>query len=558
MAAQIPKKTTVLVIGGGPGGSYAASALAREGIDTVLLEGDKFPRYHIGESMLASIRHLLRFIELDEKFDRYGFIKKPGAAFKLNPRKREGYTDFLAAGGPNNYAWNVIRSEADKLMFDHAEESGAKCFDGVKVKEVQFEGGIKAVEKGAENLEPGKPISATYQIKETGETGEIAFDYVVDASGRIGLLSTKYLKNRRYNQGLKNVANWSYWKGTKPYMPGTHKENSPFFEAMQDESGWVWLIPLHNGTTSVGVVENQKLSIEKKKASGAPSSQEFYLQNLKLAPNLRALIGDAEQVDKVHAASDYSYNASSYAFSNARIIGDAGCFIDPYFSSGVHLALVGGLSAAATICASIRGDVDEAVAADWHSKKIADAYTRFLLVVLSAYRQIRNQEEPVLTDIDEDDFDRAFAFFRPIIQGTADVGNKKLDQDVLNKTLEFCANAFEPVKSEDDRAVAMEQIKADPNGTGFHADLSADQVNAVNHIRARKMMRTEDTFNIDSFGSDAIAGYVPHLQRGMLSLKSVAKGGSNVPGQMMTMNGQANGMTGEMAAAQPTGVDVSA
>lgn len=161
------------------------------------------------------------------------------------------------------------------------------------------------------------------------------------------------------------------------------------------------------------MVENQKLSIQKKKASGAKTSQEFYLENLKLAPNLRALIGDGQQVEKLHTASDYSYSASSYAFSNARIVGDAGCFIDPYFSSGVHLALVGGLSAAATICASIRGDVEEAVAADWHSKKIADAYTRFLLVVLSAYRQIRNQEEPVLSDIDEDDFDRAFAFFRP-------------------------------------------------------------------------------------------------------------------------------------------------
>ncbi|KAF7554693.1 hypothetical protein G7Z17_g2692 [Cylindrodendrum hubeiense] len=532
MAPQIPKKTTVLVIGGGPGGSYAASALAREGIDVTLLEGDKFPRYHIGESMLASIRHLLRF---------------PGAAFKLNPRKREGYTDFLAAGGPDNYAWNVIRSESDKLMFDHAGESGANIFDGVQVKSVEFQGGVTPVADGAENPNPGRPISATYMIKDTKETGEIAFDYVIDASGRMGILSTKYMKNRRYNQGLKNVANWGYWKGTNAYAPGTTRENSPFFEALQDESGWAWFIPLHNGTSSVGIVENQKLSIEKKKASKAESSQEFYLENLKLAPNLLALIGDGEQIDKVKSASDYSYSASAYAFPYARIIGDAGCFIDPYFSSGVHLAVVGGLSAAATICASIRGDTNEAAAADWHSKKVADAYTRFLLVVLSAYRQIRSQEEPVLTDIDEDHFDRAFAMFRPIIQGTADVGNKKLSQDELQKTLEFCANAFEPVKSDDDRAVAMEQIKNDPKGTSYQADLSNGQRNAVNHIRARKMMRTEDTMNIDSFGSDAIAGFVPHLKRGSLGLMKVSVGNMDaVPGQMTTVNGineQANDVT---------------
>ena len=75
-APPIPTTTTVLVIGGGPAGSYAAAALAREGVDVTLLEADSFPRYHVGESMLASIRHLLRVIELDEVFDRYGFVVK--------------------------------------------------------------------------------------------------------------------------------------------------------------------------------------------------------------------------------------------------------------------------------------------------------------------------------------------------------------------------------------------------------------------------------------------------------------------------------------------------
>src|ERR1700743_1382918 len=116
--APIPEKTTVLVVGGGPGGSYGATALAREGVDVVLLEGDKHPRYHIGESMLASIRHFFRFIDLDDTFDKYGFIPKRGAAFKLND-KPEGFTDFIAAGGPGNYAWNVVRSEADHPMFQH-------------------------------------------------------------------------------------------------------------------------------------------------------------------------------------------------------------------------------------------------------------------------------------------------------------------------------------------------------------------------------------------------------------------------------------------------------
>jgi flavin-dependent dehydrogenase len=139
-------------------------------------------------------------------------------------------TDFLAAGGPENYAWNVIRSEADDLIFRHAGESGAKIFDGVKVTSITFD---KTNNVETDQLDPGRPLSATYIVTETSDVGQISFDYIVDASGRVGLLSTMYLKNRRYNQGLKNVANWAYWRGTDAYAPGTSRENAPFFEALQ-------------------------------------------------------------------------------------------------------------------------------------------------------------------------------------------------------------------------------------------------------------------------------------------------------------------------------------
>ena len=161
------------------------------------------------------------------------------------------------------------------------------------------------------------------------------------------------------------------------------------------------------------MVMNQKLATQKKQEAGLDST-EFYHDTLnKISPNLRDLIGNGKFVSNVKTASDYSYSASSYSFPYARIVGDAGCFIDPYFSSGVHLALTSGLSAATTISASIRGQVDEELGSEWHTKKFSDAYTRFLLVVLSAYKQIRHQEEPVLSDFDEDNFDRAFSFFRP-------------------------------------------------------------------------------------------------------------------------------------------------
>ena len=142
-------------------------------------------------------------------------------------------TDFIVAAGPDSYAWNVVRSESDNLMFQHAGKSGAKIFDGVKVSALEFvpfEGKDTATYAEASN--PGRPVSATWSRKD-GSSGEIKFQYLVDASGRAGIVSTKYMKNRTFNQDLKNVASWGYWKGAISYGAGTPKEGQPFFEALQ-------------------------------------------------------------------------------------------------------------------------------------------------------------------------------------------------------------------------------------------------------------------------------------------------------------------------------------
>lgn len=321
-------------------------------------------------------------------------------------------TDFIAAGGPENYSWNVIRSEADNLMFQHAGKNGAHIFDGTKVGSLEF----VALEEGntSLNADLGKPVSATWSRKD-GTIGVVKFDYLIDANGRAGVVSTKYLKNRKHNQGLKNVASWGYWTGAQPYTPkmAQDKTNQPFFESLSDASGWCWKIPLHNGTTSIGIVQNQETATQKKREMGSPSSKEFYFESLKLAPSIWELLSQGKLITEIKSASDWSYSASSYAAPNVRIVGDKGCFIDSYFSSGVHLALSSALSAATTIRAAQRGDCSEENSANWHSKKVTEGYTRFLLVVLSALKQIRKQDEPVLSDWDEDGFDRAFAFFRP-------------------------------------------------------------------------------------------------------------------------------------------------
>ena len=139
-------------------------------------------------------------------------------------------TDFIEAGGPDAHAWNVVRSEADHLMFKHAEKSGAKTFDGTKVRTLEFE--LVDGPQDPELPPLGRATSATWSCKD-GRSGTIKFQYVVDASGRAGLVSTNYLKNRKYNSGLKNVASWGYWKNVGDFGVGTKMEGQPYFVALE-------------------------------------------------------------------------------------------------------------------------------------------------------------------------------------------------------------------------------------------------------------------------------------------------------------------------------------
>jgi 2-polyprenyl-6-methoxyphenol hydroxylase-like FAD-dependent oxidoreductase len=422
----------------------------------------------------------------------------------------------------------VVRSEADELLFKHAGECGVHTFDETKVASIEF----SKTESSDGKL--GRPKSATWTRKD-GSSGTIMLDYLVDASGRAGLISTKYLKNRHFNQGLKNVASWSYWKGGGVYGVGSYKEGAPYFEALKDASGWAWFIPLHNGTHSVGIVQNQEMATKKKREMVDSSSKGFYFASMEFVPGIKELLKNAENVSEVKSASDWSYSASSYASPGIRVAGDAGSFIDPFFSSGVHLALSGGLSAATTIAAAIRGDCDEETAAAWHDKKTAESYTRFLVVVSSALKQIRSSDQPVIHDFDEESFERAFDLFRPIIQGQADADMKgNLTQSEISKTLEFCFKAFAHVPFEEKEALVAKLKKLGLDGDAydesnrkqldeFEKKLTPEEQSILKTLKGRRMVRPEDSLNIDNFTLDSIDGLAPRMERGQLGLTAARK-----------------------------------
>ncbi|KAJ7983266.1 putative halogenase [Mycena polygramma] len=510
---QVPVSAQVLVIGGGPGGSYAATVLAREGISVTLLERDVFPRYHIGESLLPSCRPFLKFIDAEELVKSHGFAEKPGAAVKLNQHKREGYTDFISLN-PDGGAWNVVRSEFDEILLRHAGHCGVTVREGIKVENINFD-------------DANNPHSAEWSSKD-GTTGTITFEYLVDASGRQGIMSTKYLRNRRFNASLRNVACWGYWKGASMYAPPNHsnRNNAPWFEALVDESGWAWFIPLHNGTVSVGVVLTEESSVQKKRTlQGQNNLTTHYREQLKLAPGLMQLLGDGELFSDIKSAGDYSYSAANYAGQNYRLVGDAAAFIDPFFSSGVHLAFTGALSAASSIVASINTHCTEKEAIAFHNAKVGTSYTRFLLVVLGIYKQIRAQESAVLSDVDEDNFDRAFDSLRPIIQGAAD-SDPQLTERELQDTMDFCKNVFAPT----DPAMHMKvSERLHPDLTSPDAPIMSvsdvmalagndeDAKHVLLEVNARKPIHAMYDCETN-FTTEVLAGFCVRMERGKLGL----------------------------------------
>ncbi|KAI0044138.1 FAD/NAD-P-binding domain-containing protein [Auriscalpium vulgare] len=517
-------KTQILVIGGGPSGSYAATLLARDGYEVTVLERDVFPRYHVGETLLPSASAFLSLIEADKLVVKHGFTMKPGAAVKLNQYSQEGYTDFLSID-KDNLSWNVVRSEFDDLLLKYAGKSGVHVHEGVKVGKINFDG--------------ERPVAAEWSTKD-GRSGTINFEWLIDASGRAGIISTQYLHNRTFNKSLKNMAVWGYWTNGGVYAPGTNRENAPWFEALTDESGWSWYIPLHDGTASVGFVTSDEASVAKRREArerceGTDKSPltEHYLDLVKLAPGLQELLKNATNVKEVRAGSDWSYNASKYSGDHFRIIGDAGAFIDPFFSSGIHLALGGALSAACTIAASIRGQCTEKEATDFFDIKVGTSYTRFLVLVLGVYKQVRAQKEPVMQDLNEGNFDRAFSLLRPVLQGAGEVG-KELTEDEIQKALDFCGGLLNPATPEMYKSVGA---RIDPSlmrsdGPVMLPDEVAEKfgkqdeemMHILHSVNARKPLHATMFDTKKQFSNEVFEGFVTTCDRGNLGLKKVTSG----------------------------------
>jgi flavin-dependent dehydrogenase len=359
---SLPHHTKVLVIGGGPAGATTAGFLAREGVEVTLVDREVFPRYHIGESLLPSCLEILGLMGARQLFDSYGFQRKPGAYF--NWKGETWALDFGELGGSYRYSYQVRREEFDYLLLRHARSQGARVHEGVTVRELQFD--------------EGRPRRAVCTEKGSDKRSTIEFDFLVDASGRQGIMSTHYLDNRQYHNIFRNIAAWGYWEDVA--WPADCAEGAIIVSSIPD--GWWWGIPLSDGRVSVGVVMHRDAFTKARKTR---SLEQFYDDAIAMSPVIEDLTKDARLVTSIKTEQDYSYTSDRFAGSGFFLAGDSACFLDPLLSTGVHLAMYSGMLSAASIASILRGEVTEEEASTYYGNSYRQAYLRFLVFVQTFY-----------------------------------------------------------------------------------------------------------------------------------------------------------------------------
>jgi flavin-dependent dehydrogenase len=320
----------VLVIGGGPAGSTISSLLAEKGWKVTLLEKEHHPRFHIGESLLPMNMPILERLGVLDQVHEIGVVKY-GAEFNSNEGDINTFYFKHALNKEHPHAYEVRRSEFDQLLFENSRKKGATTFEGMRVTEVK-------------HLQENRNFVTAVDEDNNQHHWETRF--VIDASGR-DTFCAKEMQSLKKNRHHNNAAIFGHFSNVSRRQGEDEGNISIYWFA----HGWFWMIPLKDGTMSIGAVcrpaylKSRKVSLE-----------EFLLDTAAMNTDVQKRMAQAKAVSPIRATANYSYKSATLYNNNCLLIGDAFTFIDPVFSSGVFIAMKSATLATDVVDAYLNND----------------------------------------------------------------------------------------------------------------------------------------------------------------------------------------------------------
>jgi flavin-dependent dehydrogenase len=317
----------IIVVGGGPAGSTAATLLARDGYDVVLFEKEKFPREHVGESLLPFCYKLFENLGVAHELKRR-FVRKPGVRFIDRFGHASTNWCFNHVIKDETYlSFQVLRGEFDQMLLDNARRNGAKVFEETKVKDIDIH---------------SDPNGATVTTEDSGRAAAThRARFVIDASGRDAIIGARN-GWRKPREELDRTALWSHWTGVT-LRGGLEEGLSLIVYVGEEKKGWIWVFPMGPDRVTAGFVCQNSYLRDQRKAMEAAGSKEWQqdlmMQELNQSPFVRDLLAGTTQCLPLMVNGNYSYEVKNHFGSNYAMIGDARGFIDPIFSSGVFLSV---------------------------------------------------------------------------------------------------------------------------------------------------------------------------------------------------------------------------
>ena len=341
----------VAIIGGGPAGSSAGTLLARAGRRVVIFEKEKFPRFRVGESTLPGTLNTIERMGAKEKIDNGGFLVKFGGEIVSACGKRVRFYFRNGLKSKRQSTYQVLRSEFDRILLDHATESGCDVRQPTAVDSLEID------DQGV-TLFPGDGRQV------------VRARYVIDCSGRNCVIGNKF----QLKQSYRNLRKFSVYA----YYDGVLREAGPdgtLTRMVRTKDSWFWMIPLSGATTSIGVVMDTE-----KFRSMKMSPEEALAHCIAEQPVVNEYMGNARRVTEVYATGDFSYRNKNLYGDRWLLAGDAAGFIDPVFSSGVYLALLSGEQAADSLNIALDHPEKRANAFRFYERRVGrvlDLYLRW-------------------------------------------------------------------------------------------------------------------------------------------------------------------------------------